>query len=75
MGLLCVFSCLHASMDPHVHLVKGGAEAVIRLSQGGGQLKLVRVYGMKTSDIVRAVRLVEVWNDDLLAMWKAIHGE
>ena len=60
---------------PHVHVVKGGAEVVIRLGQTGGPIKLVKVYGMKTSDIVRAVRLVEVWNDDLLAMWKATHGE
>jgi hypothetical protein len=55
--------------------VKGGAEVLIRLGVMGEPVRLVEVHGMKTSDAVRAVRLVEIWNDDLLAMWKTIHGE
>lgn len=60
---------------PHVHVVKGDAEAVIRLGEPGEVVELVTVYGMKRSDMVRAVRLVQIWKDDLLAMWKATHGE
>ena len=60
---------------PHVHVVKGGAEVVIRLGETGEPVELVKVYGMKKSDVVRAVRLVEIWKDDLLAMWKATHGK
>jgi hypothetical protein len=59
---------------PHVHVVKGGAEVVIRLGERGGRVRLVEVHGMKTSDAVRAVRLVERWNEELLAMWKVAHG-
>jgi hypothetical protein len=41
----------------------------------GGPVKLVEVHGMKASDVVRAVRLVQIWKGDLLATWDAIHGE
>jgi hypothetical protein len=60
---------------PHVHVEKGGAEVIIRLEETGGPVELVKVYGMKTRDIVRAVRLVEMWRDDLMAVWEATHGE
>lgn len=60
---------------PHVHVVRGGAEVVIRLGATGESVKLVEVHGMKASNVVRAVRLVGIWKDDLLATWEAIHGE
>ena len=60
---------------PHVHVVKGGAEAVIGLGKTDGPVRLVEVHGMKTRDVVKAVRLVEIWKGELLAIWKAIHGE
>ena len=60
---------------PHVHVVKGGAEVVVRLGERGRPVKLIEVHGMKISNVVKAVRLVEIWNDDLLATWEAIHGE
>ncbi len=60
---------------PHVHVVKGGAEVVIRLGERSGPVKIVEVHGMKTSDVVKAVRLVEIWKGDLLETWEAMHGE
>lgn len=60
---------------PHVHVVKAGAQVVIKLGETGGSVQLIRDYGMKKSDAVRAVRLVEIWNDELLAIWKAAHGK
>ena len=59
----------------HVHVVKASAEVVISLGEKHQFVKLVKVYGMKTSDVVRAVRLVEGSKDDLLAIWEAIDGE
>jgi hypothetical protein len=56
-------------------VVKAGAEVVIRLGTRDGPVKLLEVHGMKTRDVVRAVRLVEIWKTQLLATWKTIHGE
>ncbi len=58
-----------------MNVVKGGAEVVIRLGEAASPVKIVKIRGMKTSDIIRAVRLVEASKDDLLATWEAIHGE
>lgn len=41
----------------------------------GESVKLIEVHGMKTSDVVKAVRLVEILKVDLLASWEAIHGK
>ena len=60
---------------PHVHVVKGGAEVVIQLGERDGAPKLLKNHGMKTSDIVKAFRLIEESNAELLAIWEAIHGE
>ena len=60
---------------PHVHVVKGGSEAVIRLGPRGRPVELLEVYGMKTKDVLKAVRLVEASKDHLLAIWEEIHGE
>jgi hypothetical protein len=60
---------------PHVHVVKGGGEVVIRLAEIGGHVEIVQVTGMRTADTVKAISLIERWNDELLAMWKAIHGD
>lgn len=60
---------------PHVHVVKGGAEVVIRLGERGGPVRLIEVHEMKTSEVVKAVRLVEIWKGDLLETWEAMHGE
>jgi len=60
---------------PHVHVVKAGAEVVIKLGRTDGPVKLLEVHGMKTRDVVRAVRLVKIWKADLLAIWTTIHGE
>ena len=60
---------------PHVHVVKGGAEVILRLGKPGGPIQVVEVHGMKTGDVVKAVRLVEIWKGELLAAWEALHGE
>ncbi|HKN59322.1 MAG TPA: DUF4160 domain-containing protein [Gemmatimonadaceae bacterium] len=60
---------------PHVHVVKGGAEVVIRLGERDRAPKLLKNHGMKTSDIVKAFRLIEESKAELLAIWDAIHGE
>jgi len=55
--------------------VKGGSEAVIRLGPRGRPVELLEVYGMKTKDVLKAVRLVEASKDHLLTTWEEIHGE
>jgi hypothetical protein len=60
---------------PHVHVVRSGAKVVIRLGETGGPVEIVKIHEMKTRDVVRAVRLVELWKDYLLVRWKAAHGE
>jgi hypothetical protein len=60
---------------PHVHVVKGSAEVVVSLGESDGSVKLLRIHGMRTGDVVRAVRLVEASKDELLAAWGALHGE
>ena len=51
----------HAS--PHVHVVKGGGEVIIRLAKMGRPVRIIEVHGMKSSDVVKAVRLVEIWKE------------
>jgi len=58
-----------------VHVVKGGGEVIIRLGEMGRPVRIIEVHGMKTSDVVKAVRLVEIWKSELLASWEEIHGE
>lgn len=41
----------------------------------GGPVRIIEVHGMKTNDVVKAVRLVEIWKSELLASWDEIHGE
>ena len=60
---------------PHVHVVKSGAEVIIRLGEMGRPVRIIEVHGMKTNDVVKAVRLVETWKRELLARWDEIHGE
>jgi hypothetical protein len=60
---------------PHVHVQKGRtALAVIRLPIAGRPLKLWKVYHMRSSDVLRAVRIVEAHAASLLAAWEEIHG-
>ncbi len=59
----------------HVHVVRGGAEVIIGLAKLDEPVTVIEVHGMKTRDVVKAVRLVEIWKRDLLTAWEAIHGE
>lgn len=59
----------------HVHVVKGGGEVIIRLGEMGRPVRIIEVHGMKASEVVKAVRLVEIWKQELLTSWEEIHGE
>jgi hypothetical protein len=50
------------------------ALVVIRLPIAGRPLKVWKVYDMSSSDVLRAVRIVEEHAAYLLAAWEEIHG-
>lgn len=59
---------------PHVHVVKAGSEIVIHIGTGKA-LQPRRVFGpISDRDVVRAVRLVESLEDELLEKWREYHG-
>ena len=60
---------------PRVHVVKGGGEVIIRLGEMGRPVRIIEVHGMKASEVVKAVRLVEIWKRELLTSWEEVHGE
>ena len=41
----------------------------------GRPVRIIEVHGMKASEVVKAVRLVEIWKQELLTSWEEIHGE
>ncbi len=57
----------------HVH-VFGDGEAKINLLGLQGQPVLVWADGMKRSDVRRAMRAAQEWQDVLIARWNEIHG-
>jgi len=59
---------------PHVHVVKGGGEAVIALGNDETPPVLDRVYGMRARDVLRAYRIVEANRTRLLEAWRRYHG-
>jgi hypothetical protein len=59
---------------PHVHVVKAGSEVVIHIGTGTA-LVPHRVFGpISDREIVRAVRLVESIEKNLLEQWSTYHG-
>ena len=56
----------------HVHAVRGDGEAKIDISGEG--VELISAYGLKKSDIRRAVRIVSENRDYLLQTWIEHHG-
>jgi hypothetical protein len=59
---------------PHVHVLRAGAEVVILLPQDGRALTIRSVYGMRTADVIAAVRLVEAHLTLLMQAWRKYHG-
>jgi hypothetical protein len=55
----------------HVHVWKAGASVVVTLEPIGVR----KVDGMRTSDVVKAVRLVEENDSYLLMMWRQFHAD
>ncbi|MGH7654615.1 MAG: DUF4160 domain-containing protein [Gemmatimonadaceae bacterium] len=56
---------------PHVHVFRGGAEAVIELSP----VRVRTLFGMRDADAVAARRIVEDEREYLLRRWRQIHGD
>ena len=59
---------------PHVHVYKGGGEIVITLPDGESPPAIRTIHGMKSTDVVAAVRLVEGHLVPLRAAWRTYHG-
>lgn len=58
----------------HVHVENADAEIVVDLPANDQPLQLREDYGMRPSDLVRAIRLVEANVERLLDEWRRIHG-
>ena len=61
-------------LPPHVHVVKAGTAAKIILGDEKTGPQLAAVYGMSARNVVRAFRLVERHQEQLLKAWSAYHG-
>lgn len=58
---------------PHVHVVRAGAEIVIALGSGNNAPTILEVYRMRVRDVVRAYRIVEMNQEQLLEDWRRFH--
>ena len=59
----------------HVHVLKDAGEVVIRIGTGLG-LEAYRVFGpIKRTDVIRAIRIVESIETQLLEEWRKYHDE
>ena len=56
----------------HVHALRDDGEAKIDIA--GDDVELISAYGLKKSDIKRAVRIVRDNRDYLLQKWIETHG-
>lgn len=54
----------------HVHVVKGDDDAKIRIEGG---VELVYNHGLKARDLKRALKLAEMYRDDIMAKWHEYH--
>lgn len=59
----------------HVHIRRAGAEVVIRLGSPAQPARVWEVYGMKDSEVVRAMHLVQRHLAQLRGAWERIHGD
>lgn len=57
--------------DPvHVHVVKGDDEAKIAVMP---EIELVYNHGLKAQDVKRALKLVKMYKDEIIAAWNEYH--
>lgn len=59
---------------PHVHVWRGDGWVLIELPRASARVRAIKAIGMRETDIVRALRIVESHADALAAAWKEIHG-
>lgn len=59
---------------PHVHVHKGGTQVVLRLGDATTPTFPLRVSGMATRDVVKAVRIGEANKARLIREWEERHG-
>jgi len=64
--------CEHG--PPHVHVWKAGTVVIIDLPEGDQPLRIRKLSGMRTADVVTAFRLVEANVAMLLELWRKYHG-
>lgn len=60
---------------PHVHVFKAEGEAKIRLGTDTERPKILGAWEMSNKDLIRALKLVGEHEEQLLQMWRQIHGE
>lgn len=58
---------------PHVHVLRGGGEAVINL-RPQGRVELREADGLSKADIRKALELVSSRHGEFLKEWRKIHG-
>ncbi len=58
---------------PHVHVIKGDGEAIIKLGDENNPPSIREVYGMRNRDVARAYDLVNEFKTELLNGWREIH--
>jgi hypothetical protein len=60
---------------PHVHVHKAGELLIIELGIAGGMATVRGFTAMSSSDVLKALRLVERRREILIAAWEELHGE
>jgi hypothetical protein len=59
----------------HVHVFKGAGECVINLIGENGTPELREFYGLKRSEVAKAIQIVSLYQAKLISEWNKIHGE
>lgn len=54
----------------HVHVVKGDDDAKIAIEP---RIKLVYNHGLKAGDLKRALKLADMYKEDIIETWKKYH--
>ena len=60
---------------PHVHVTRAGAEVVLLLPRGRVGVMVRTVYGMRDTEVLAAVRMVESNVALLMRAWRRYHGD
>ena len=56
----------------HVHVVKGEDDAKIAIEP---DIELVYNHGLKAKDLKRALKLAEMYKDDIIEVWNKDHAK